>query len=146
MNNTTTNAIGHVIGAGVSYINQLRADQLLANLNKQDINLENALSELNQLRNIVAGKLQGSEKSVHGIIAEHTQVHFSNARAHVIGKDATYFKEPDLSSPIDYWNGDTRIQSKFIGGVNLDGLQTIKQTLTNKQSGIAGHLLKYPDF
>ena len=25
-------------------------------------------------------------------------------------------------------------------------MQTIIQTLTNKQSGIAGHLLKYPDF
>lgn len=146
MNNTTTNAVGHGIGSGVAYINQLRSDQLLANLSKQDMNLENAIAELNQLRNIVAGTLQGSDRSVHGIIAEHTQVRFSNARAYVAGKEAMYFKEPDLRSSIDYWIGDTPVQSKFIGGVNKDGLQTIKKTLTNKQEGIASHLLKYPDY
>lgn len=146
MNNTTTNATGHGIGSGVAYINQLRSDQLLANLSKQDMNLENAIAELNQLRNIVSGTLQGSDKTVHGIIAEHTQVRFSNARAYVAGKEAMYFKEPDLSSSVDYWIGDTPVQSKFIGGVNKDGLQTIKQTLTNKQEGIAGHLLKYPNY
>lgn len=145
MNNTTTNAIGHGIGSGVAYINQLRSDQLLANLSKQDMNLENAIAELNQLRNIVSGTLQGSDKTVHGIIAEHTQVRFSNARAYVAGKEATYFKEPNPGSPIDYWIGDTPVQSKFIGGVNKEGLQTIKQTLTHKK-GIEGHLLKYPDF
>ena len=146
MKNTTNNVIGQGIGAGVAHINQLRTDQLLANLNNQDINLENAIAELDALRSVVNGTLQGSENTVHGIIAEHTQVHFSNARDHVIGKEPTYFKELDLGSPIDYWNGNTPIQSKFIGGVNSDGLQTIKQTLTNKQTGIAGHLSKYPDF
>lgn len=146
MNHTATHAIGHGISSGTVYINQLRSDQLLANLSMQDTNLENAIAELNQLQNIVAGKLQGSEKSVHGIIAEHTQVHFNNARSYAAGKEAVYFKEPNLASPIDYWAGDTPVQSKFIGGADKDGLQTIKQTLTNKQTGIASHLHKYPDF
>lgn len=142
----TKNAVGQGIGSGVAYINQLRSDQLLANLSRQDINLEKAMAELEQLRQVVSGTLQGSEKTVHGIIAEHTQVHFSNARSYVVGGKATYFKEPDLSSPVDYWNGSTPVQSKFIGGANQDGLQTIKGTLTNKHSGIAGHLSKYPNF
>lgn len=146
MKNTTNNVVGQGIGAGVGHINQLRADQLLDNLNKQDMNLENAIAELDTLRSVVNGTLQGRDNTIHGIIAEHTQVHFSNARAHVVGKEPTYFKEPDLGSSIDYWNGNTPIQSKFIGGANSDGLQTIKQTLTNKQTGIAGHLSKYPDF
>lgn len=146
MKYTATNAVGQGIGSGVAYVNQLRGDELLVNLNKQDINLENALSELNQLREVVAGTLQGSEKTVHGIIAEHTQVHISNARNLVTGNEATYVKEPNVASSIDYWDGNIPIQSKFIGGVNRDGLQTIKQTLTNKQYGISGHLSKYPNF
>lgn len=146
MNNTAKNAIGHGIGSGVEYINQLRSDQLLANLSNQDANLEKAINELNQLRSIISGKLQGSDRTVHGIIAEHTQVNFNNARAYVVGKEATYFKELDLASPVDYWNGDTPIQSKFLGGATADGLQTIKNTLTNKQYGIVAHLEKYPNF
>ena len=146
MNNVATNVVGQGIGSGVAYINQLRADQLLANLSKQDVNLENAIAELNQLRNVIEGTLQGSKKTVHGIIAEHTQVRFSNARNYVAGKEATYFKEPDSASLVDYWNGDTPIQSKFLDGVNKDGVQTIKGSLTNTKYGIFAHLEKYPNY
>ena len=40
------------IGSFVSEINQMRADELLHNLNVQDVNLENALQELQNVRNI----------------------------------------------------------------------------------------------
>jgi hypothetical protein len=136
--NSENLAIGQGMGSGIAYINQLRADELLANLNKQDINLNNALHELQQVRDTVAN-LKGNEKTIHGLYAEYVEVGFNNADNLVLGKPPTHLKEPDIHSPIDYYKNGQPIQSKFINGPDIEN------SLTSRY-GIEGHLQKYPDF
>ncbi|MCL1859257.1 MAG: hypothetical protein FWF92_08495 [Oscillospiraceae bacterium] len=128
-------SINQGVGDIAREVNQLRADELLHNLIKQDINLENALQELQNVRDVVAQpkNLQGSIKTKHGIIAEHAEIGFNNADNLVVGKEATYVKESNLASPIDYYQNEQPIQSKFVQkSLSIDSINE--------------HLAKYPDF
>ncbi|WP_371380430.1 hypothetical protein [Sporomusa aerivorans] len=104
------------IGAIVGEVNQLRADELLQNLIKQDINLENALQELQKVRDIVAQPqhIQGNLRTKHGIVAEHIEIRFNNADNLMVGNVPSHIKEPNLSSSIDYYKSGQPIQSKFV--------------------------------
>ncbi len=129
------NIKNQVTGSLVGEINQLRASELLQNLAKQDINLESALQELQKVRDTVAQPkhIQGSDKTKHGIIAEHTEVGFNNADNLVVGKSPNYVKEPVQSSPIDYYKNGKPIQSKFVQkSLSIDAINE--------------HLNNYPDF
>lgn len=119
----------------VGEVNQLRADELLQNLIKQDINLENALQELQKVRDIVAQPqhIQGSLRTKHGIVAEHIEIRFNNADNMIVGNVPNYTKEPNLSCSIDYYKNGQPIQSKFV-----------QQNLS--VDAINDHLNQYPDF
>ena len=42
------------VASWITYLNQIRLDELIARLNQQDINLEEALKELAQLKEFIA--------------------------------------------------------------------------------------------
>jgi len=131
MKNATAQGVGDVSRV----VNELRADELLQNLSQQNINLDGALRELQQVREFIKKPhIQGGPKNEHGIIAEHMEVHFNNADELVVGNSPTHVKEPNVASPVDYYENGTPIQAKFYE----NPVKTI--------DGINKHLEKYPDF
>lgn len=126
------------IGAIVHEANQLRADELLRNFKNQDINLESALQELQQIRDVVAKPqhIQGSDLTKHGIIAEHAEVGFNNADNLVVGKSPTHVKELKKSSHIDYYKNGQPIQLKCVQkSLSIDA---INEHLTENPDFISG--------
>lgn len=130
--NVTIQGIGDVS----RHLNQLRADELLKNLRVQDVNLENALNELKQVREFYAAPehIKGSMATKHGELAEHIQVRFENADKLIVGEQPTHtFEGVGRNAPVDYLKNGQPVQSKF------------KQTSLSIDA-IKEHLKKYPDF
>ena len=128
------------VASWVDRLNQLRLDELLMRLAEQDINLEGALVELQQLKDFVANPeyILGSIYSKHGEIAEHVHVNISNARHIIEGLSPEYtFESIGRTAPEDYLFNGIKVQSKY--------LNSLVNTLTNA-NGVVGHLSKYPDF
>jgi hypothetical protein len=128
------------VASWIDHLNQLRIDELIANLTKQDINLEGALSELQKLKDFVADPehILGNLKSKHGEIAEHVQVNIANARHIIEGLSPEHtFEGVDRTAPEDYLFNGIKVQSKYLNG--------LVKTLTDNK-GVLGHLSKYPDF
>lgn len=127
------------VASWVDYLNQLRLDELISNLTKQDINLEGALQELQKLKDFVGDPthILGSVLTKHGEIAEHAQVNISNARKIIEGLKSEYtFEGVGRTAPEDYLRNGIQIQSKFYAG-----------SLGNKTfEAIRAHLSKYPNF
>lgn len=119
----------------INYLNQMRINELLKGLARQDINLDNALKELGELKESVSRLLQtnrGGTKGIHGFIAERMQVYFKNARNLVEGAAKGYFLIDD-NGPIDYTGNGIDYQQKFVGKhLSLDAVKE--------------HLEKYPDY
>lgn len=69
------------IAAWITHLNQMRLDTLIEKLNRQDINLEEALKELEKIKQFIGdpAHILGSVTTKHGEIAEHMQVNFENA-------------------------------------------------------------------
>lgn len=121
--------------AWVDHLNQLRLNELIANLKAQDINLAGALETLEAFKLDVSGVVEsnrGGVKGMHGFIAERAQVAIENARKIIEGANPEYFLIDD-NGPVDYLFGDTQVQQKFVQYTL--GLGAIKE-----------HLEKYPDF
>ena len=68
--------------AWINELNQTRLNTLTDNLDWQDANLENAFEEISKLKEFVdnPSHILGQGNTKHGEIAEHVQVHISNAR------------------------------------------------------------------
>ena len=125
------------IAAWITYLNQVRLDQFIERLAQQDINLENALKELAELKEFIGDPthILGSPFTKHGENAEHVQVNFSNARRLIKGLSKEYtFEGVGRTAPEDYLKNGQKIQSKFYNGA--------KNTLKAVQK----HLETYPDF
>lgn len=125
--------------AWIDYLNQLRLDELVRRLDAQDISLENALIELDNLKRFVGDPehILGSDKTKHGEIAENAQVYISNARKLVEGRKSEYtFDGVGRTAPEDYLHNGAPIQSKFYVGPS--GGKTF--------GAIQEHLKKYPNF
>ncbi len=126
------------LAAWIDRLNQIRLNELIDAFLNQDINLENALKELEKLKGIVSNpqKIQGSMRTKHGAVAEYVQVYISNARKLIEGLKTEYIKKckPDkVEVEIDYFRNSTPIQAKC---VQCDyGLDAIKK-----------HFEKYPNF
>lgn len=123
--------------AWIGYINQVRVDAMMEKLSRQDINLEEALKELSELKEFVGNPdmILGSPLTKHGEIAEHVQVNFSNARNLVEGLERNYtFEGVGRTAPEDYLRNGQMVQSKFYNG-SKNTLDAVKK-----------HLEKYPDF
>lgn len=125
------------IASWITYLNQMRLDKLVERLNQQDINLEEALKELDELKKFIGdpSHILGSPNTKHGEIAEHMQVNFENARRAIQGLEKNHtFDGVGRTAPEDYLRDGQQIQSKFYNGLN------------NTKNAIAEHLEKYPDF
>ncbi len=122
----------------VSYLNQLRLDNLLSAYRQQDVNLEDALASVDEaIRKIdleVVASNRGGVKGMHGFIAEVAEVGVGNARSQILGDGAVYQWVND-NGPVDLMRGGVKIQQKFVAAGGRFGLGAITQ-----------HLEKYPDF
>ena len=120
----------------INQLNQLRLDRLIARLASQDINLENALNELNNLKLSILEKVveknRGGEKGMHGFIAERAHVAIENARKLIIGAKPEYLLIDD-NGVVDYLRGGEAIQQKF-------------RQLNLGFNAILAHCKKYPDY
>lgn len=128
------------VASWITYLNQIRLDNLIERLNKQDINLEDALNELAELKEFISdpSHILGSNATKHGEIAEHMQVNFQNARRAIQGLTKEYtFDGVGRTAPEDYLKNGQQVQSKFYNG--------LKQTLFNNH-GLLEHMETYPDF
>jgi len=123
--------------AWIGHLNQVRVDVMMERLGQQDLNLEEALKELSELKEFVGNPnlILGSPLTKHGEIAEHVQVNFSNARNLVEGLKRNHtFEGVGRTAPEDYLRNGQMVQSKFYNGS--------KSTL----DAVREHLEKYPDF
>lgn len=127
------------VATWINQLNQLRLSVLIEELAEQDVNLDEALSMLQKIRDFVAApqNILGSEATKHGEIAENVQVYFSNARKAVEGLKPEYtFEGVGRLAPEDYLKKGAKVQSKFyssdIGNRTFDA--------------VCKHLKDYPDF
>ncbi len=126
------------VASWITHLNQCRLDELVERLNQQDLNLEDALHELSELKAFIGdpSHILGSSLTKHGKIAEHMQVNISNARKAIEGMAKEYtFEGVGRTAPEDYLKAGQQIQSKFYNVLN----KTIF-------SGMAEHMELYPDF
>ncbi len=132
MNNVTIQGLGGM----VDYANQIRMDQYIENIRFQNINLEDAIDELNKAREFIASPehILGNVKSKHGEIAEMFEVRFGNADKIICGEDPIYsFDGVGRTAMEDYLKNNLPIQSKFVqSNLSMDA--------------VLDHLNKYPDF
>lgn len=124
--------------AWIGHLNQVRLDALLERLAKQDVNLSDALTHIDEaLKKIdleVVATNRGGTKGMHGFIAEVAEVGVGNARARVVGAEAVYEWVND-NGPVDLLRGGQAIQQKFVAAGGRLGL-----------GAIAEHLERYPSF
>lgn len=125
------------VAAWTDYLNQLRLNELLAKLSSQDINLEQALAELQKMKVNIAALIEhnrGGAKGMHGFIAEAAEVGIENARNLIKGLDAVC-EWINNNGPADILRNGEEIQQKFVQAGGHFGLEAIKT-----------HLDQYPDF
>lgn len=123
--------------AWVDYLNQLRLNELLAKLAAQNINLEQALAELQKMKMDIAALIasnRGGEKGIHGFLAEAAENGIENARNIVKGLEPACQWIND-NGPADLLRDGMAIQQKFVRAGGHFGLEAVKE-----------HLEKYPDF
>ena len=125
------------IAAWIDYLNQLRLNELLVRLSSQDVNLEQALAELQKLKTNIDALIEtnrGGVKGMHGFIAEAAEVGVENARNLIRGLDKSC-EWINNNGPADILRNGTEIQQKFVQAGGHFGLEAMKS-----------HLERYPDF
>jgi hypothetical protein len=124
------------LASWITFLNQMRIDALIEKLSQQDIYLESALQELNELKASIAewvvNRNRGGEKGMHGFIGERMQVSLKNAQNLIDGLKKEYYLIDDNGS-VDYLRNLTPIQQKCVQ--DNFGISAIKE-----------HLSKYPNF
>lgn len=128
------------VASWITHLNQVRLDELVEKLNQQDINLEEALKELDALKKFIGdpSHILGSSSTKHGEIAEHMQVNIANARRLIQGLRKNHtFDGVGRTASGDYIRDGQQIQSKFYNG--------LRNTFFGKHA-ILEHLKMYPDF
>lgn len=80
--------------AWIDYLNQLRIDELVSALSKQNDNLAAAVTELTQAKLRIIAEIiernRGGIKGAHGFIAEASETSFGNAAKLINGLKACY--------------------------------------------------------
>ena len=128
------------VASWINYLNQVRLDRLMEVLQKEELNLNEAMSTIGETlktisRDIVNnGKGRGGQYGMHGFIAEVAECGIGNAREQIEGKAPIYEWINDNGSE-DLRRGATLIQQKFVNGGGHLSLQAIRM-----------HLNAYPDF
>ncbi len=125
------------VAAWIGLINQMRIDDLIENLNRQDQNLDSAMESMNwalgKIEDFVIAN-RGGNKGVHGFIAEVAECGLENAQSLVHG-DKPAMEWVNDNGPADLLRNGVEIQVKF---VNAGGKFSL--------DAVAAHLQKYPDF
>ena len=125
------------VAAWVGLINQMRINDLIENLNRQDQNLDSAMDSMNwalgKIEDLVVAN-RGGDKGVHGFIAEVAECGLENAQSLVHG-DKPVMEWVNDNGPTDLSRNGIKIQVKF---VNAGGKFSL--------NAVAAHLKKYPDF
>lgn len=128
------------VASWINYLNQVRLDRLMEALQKEELNLNEAMSTIGETlktisRDIVNnGKGRGGQYGMHGFIAEVAECGIGNAREQIEGKAPIYEWIND-NGPEDLRRGATLIQQKFVNGGGHLSLQAIRM-----------HLNAYHDF
>lgn len=128
------------VASWINYLNQVRLDRLMEELQKEELNLNEAMSTISETlktisRDIVNnGKGRGGQYGMHGFIAEVAECGIGNAREQIEGKAPIYEWIND-NGPEDLRRGATLIQQKFVNGGEHLSLQAIRM-----------HLNAYPNF
>ncbi|WP_218220349.1 hypothetical protein [Nesterenkonia sp. Act20] len=126
------------VAAWVNHLNQLRLDALLSSLRRQDTNLRDALTSIDEAITTIDLEVvftnRGGVKGMHGFIAEVAEVGVGNARSQVQGQAAVY-QWINNNSPIDLMRDGVGVQQKFVASGGRFGLGAISE-----------HLSMYPDF
>lgn len=128
------------VASWINYLNQIRLDRLMENLQKEESNLNEAMSTINETLKMISrdivnnGKGRGGQYGMHGFIAEVAECGIGNAREQVEGKLPIYEWIND-NGPEDLRRGATFIQQKFVNSGGHLSLQAIQM-----------HLKDYPDF
>ncbi len=124
------------VAAWVNYLNQLRLDHLLSALNRQEVNLKDALASIDKAIGIIESRVvetnRGGVKGMHGFIAEIAEVGVGDARSQILGDGKAYVWKDD-NGPVDLVRSGVDIQQKFYAASFSLG-------------AITEHLQKYPDF
>lgn len=123
----------------ISLLNQLRLEALVAKLSAQDVNLEKAMAELQQMKMNLAQLIEsgrGGEKGLHGFLAEAAEAGIENARRLIEGLAplCTWIND---NGPADIMRGNTPIQQKFVNS---------HFSIGNNAKGITEHNHTYPMF
>ena len=93
------------VASWIMFLNQRRLEILIDRLNQQDINLEEALNELNEIKKFIgdAEHILGNASTKHGEIAEVMQVRIANARRLIKGLARNHsFEGVGRTAPEDY--------------------------------------------
>ena len=104
------------VASWIMFLNQRRLEILIDRLNQQDINLEEALNELNEIKKFIgdAEHILGNASTKHGEIAEVMQVRIANARRLIKGLARNHsFEGVGRTAPEDYMRNGKQVQSKF---------------------------------
>lgn len=128
------------VASWITYLNQVRLNELIEKLDQQDINLKEALKELEEIKQFIGdpAHILGKDTTKHGEIAEHMQVNFSNARRAIQGLSKNHtFDGVGRTAPEDYIRDGQQVQSKFYNG--------LRNTIFAGHA-ISDHLEMYPDF
>ncbi len=123
------------VAAWINYLNQVRLDRLVEFMQQQDINLENAMHDIDEAFSqihVLIDTNRGGLKGMHGFIAEAAEVGIGNARENILGNpdNYTWLNDNGIS---DLLRDGTEIQQKFYQS-NLS------------LGAISMHLEKYPDY
>ncbi|GEM31901.1 hypothetical protein NN3_29080 [Nocardia neocaledoniensis NBRC 108232] len=126
------------VASWVSYLNQLRIDNLLGALRLQDGHLQDALTSVDEAISkidleVVAAN-RGGQRGMHGFIAEIAEVGIGNARKQILGEAPDYQWVND-NGPVDLMRGSVAIQQKFVAAGGRFSLGAITE-----------HLQKYPEY
>ena len=128
------------VASWINYLNQVRLDRLMEALQKEELNLNEAMSTIGETLKTISrdiannGKGRGGQYGMHGFIAEVAECGIGNAREQIEGKAPIYEWIND-NGPEDLRRGATLIQQKFVNGGGHLSLQAIRM-----------HLNAYPDF
>ena len=125
------------LASWINYLNQVRLDKLIEDLNLQDKNLLEALKQLDWAKKEVSDIIisnRGGDSGIHGFLAEILETGVHNARRLVDGQGANMEWCND-NGPIDLMRDGIGIQQKFY---QSDGLFSL--------NAAAKHFKHYPDF
>lgn len=123
------------VASWVKYLNTIRFENLMNSLNEQDVNLDKAITSLDNTLNEINKLIEsdrGGEKGIHGFIAEISEVGIGNAKENIIGKNNVY-----------EWVNDNGVADLVRNGTSIQQKYYQKDLSLN---AIAEHLKKYPNF